>query len=109
MSSPANGAASGSHGSSTGVQSLANETITTTITQPTVPTDAAEQTERDRLDQELGGDVAPRRAQRAAQADLADPLEHRHEGHVGDAERADSSDTAPSTRNRPLRVLCTFA
>ena len=53
------------------------------------PQQAARAGNRHRLGQELRDDVAPPRADGAADADLARPLEHRREQHVHDADAAD--------------------
>ena len=50
---------------------------------------AAEDGQRDRLDQELRQDVAAARADRLADADLARPLADRHEHDVHDPDAAD--------------------
>ena len=70
--------------------------------------DAADEAEAGALDQELPGDVAAAGAERTAQPDLADPLEHRDQRHVGDADRPDqerhrhrAGGTASSGRSAP--------
>ena len=44
-------------------------------------------------------------AERAAQADLADPLEHRDERHVGDADRADQQRHAAEQQEERVEVV----
>ena len=51
--------------------------------------DAAEHRERDRLGEDLPQDVAPPRAERLAQPDLARALAHRHQHDVHDDDAAD--------------------
>ena len=67
--------------------------------------DAAGQAHRGALEQELGGDVAPAGAERAAQADLADALEHRDERDVGDADRADEQRHAAEQQEQRVEVV----
>src|SRR5205814_1840853 len=69
------------------------------------PEDAADAGEADRLDEELGEDVAPARADGLADADLPGPLVHRdeHDVHDPDAsdEQRDPADRPEEQRERP--------
>ena len=66
--------------------------------------DAAEGRQRDRLGEHLRHDVAPPRAERLAQADLARALADHHQHDVHDDDAADDAATAPP--RRPARRRC---
>ena len=74
-----------------------------------IPSDSADETEHDRLDQELHEDVALARADRHADADLARPLgdADEHDVHHADAadEEADRRDADEQERQR-ARIAC---
>src|SRR5262249_56763466 len=68
------------------------------------PADAASRGEQQRFGEELGADVGFGGAEGAAQADLAAPLEHRDDHHVGDADPADQQgDRAEAEKQRVER------
>ena len=75
-----------------------------------MPIDAAERRQRDRLGEDLPQDVAPPRAERLAQPDLARPLadDHQHDVHDDDAaddeREADDADQDREDAGRGLAV-----
>ena len=66
---------------------------------------AAARRQRRRLDDELAGDVATGRAERAPQADLRSPFEHRDHHHVGDADTADDERDGAQPEQQPPQAL----
>ena len=66
---------------------------------------AATRRQRRRLDDELAGDVSPRRTQRTPQADLRAALEHRDHHHVGDADAADDQRHRAQSEQQPAQSL----
>ena len=76
---------------------------------PRLSHDSAQEPHHRALDQELRHALPASRAQRSSQADLAHPLEHRDEGDVRDAERADKQRHATEQQKEAFRSFSTPA